>query len=152
MGQAPDQTRRSPNAHPQPASPVSSPEKYYVPPAQEEICLLLFLPPLNSTRKILLFGFKNRTLKLDFYGLVENTVFMPTHTWSLPLPGPVQLPRGSSAQALQAPQQRLGRFTSSALAKTSPLGSQPQSSCSPISHAAEAGTFCVSFSASSPTC
>lgn len=83
----------------------------------EETHLVLFLSSLNSTRKTLLIGFKNRTLELDFYGLVKSTVLVPTHTLSLPLPGPVQLPRSSSAQALQAPRQRLGRFTSSALAE-----------------------------------
>lgn len=40
------------------------------------------------------------TFKVDFYGLTENTLLMPTHTWSLSLLGPLQLPR---AQALQAP-------------------------------------------------
>lgn len=49
-----------------------------------------FLPPSNSTREMLLFGFKNRTPRLDFYGLVKKTVLL-SHTWSLPLPGPVQL-------------------------------------------------------------
>ncbi|KAI5125224.1 Glyceraldehyde-3-Phosphate Dehydrogenase [Manis pentadactyla] len=43
--------------------------------------------------RVLLFGFKNRTFKLDFYGLVNNAVLMLTNTWSLPLPGPIQLPR-----------------------------------------------------------
>lgn len=102
-------------AHPKPTFLVSSPEKYRAPPALEEIHLLLILSPSNSTRKLLLIGFKNRTFKLDFYGLLKSTVLIPTHTWSLPLPGPIQLPRSSSTQALQAPRQKLYRFTSSAL-------------------------------------
>lgn len=105
------------HAHPKPAFPVSSPEEDCVPPDLEKTHLVLFTSSLNSTRKTLLIGFKNRTPEQDFYGLVKSTVLVPTHTFSLPLPGPVQLPRSSSAQALQAPRQRLGRFTSSALAE-----------------------------------
>lgn len=126
MGQAPIQSpqlsgkalcsRGTFYAHPKPTFPVSSPEKYCAPLALE-IHLLLILSPSNSTRKLLLIGFKNRTFKLDFYGLLKSTVLIPTHTWSLPLPGPIQLPRSSSAQALQAPQQKRYRFTSSALAQ-----------------------------------
>lgn len=37
------------------------------------------------------------TFKMDFYGL-KNTA--DSHAWSLPLLGPVQLPRNKSAQAL----------------------------------------------------
>lgn len=68
-----------PSAYPKPAFPVPS-----LVLAQEEIHLLLFERCSHSARKILLFGFKNRTLELDFYGLVKNTVLMATHTWSLP--------------------------------------------------------------------
>lgn len=49
---------------------------------------------------MLLFGFKNRTFKLDFHGLVNNAVLMPTNTWSLPLPGPIQLPRTALSRPL----------------------------------------------------
>lgn len=52
---------------------------------------------------MLLFDFKNRRFQVDCYGLVKNTVLIPTHTWS-----PSQLPRSKFAQALQAPWQRLG--------------------------------------------
>lgn len=109
-----------PNSCPKPTSPVSFPEKDCVPPAWEEIHLFLCPPLSNSTRKLLLFGFKNRTFKLDFYGLVKNSVLMPTHTWSLPLLGLIQPLRSSSAQGLQAPQWNVGRFMSSALAETFP--------------------------------
>lgn len=56
----------SPPAHSKPAFPVPFLEEC-VSPAWEETHLLLFLS--NSTRKIPLIGFKNRTLELDFYGL-----------------------------------------------------------------------------------
>lgn len=41
---------------------------------------------------MLSFGFKNRTFMVDFYGLMKNTVLIPTHTWSLPLLGPFSCP------------------------------------------------------------
>ena len=42
-------------------------------------------------------AFKNRTFKVDIYGLVKNTLLMPTHTWSLSLLGPIQLPRSTGS-------------------------------------------------------
>jgi hypothetical protein len=35
--------------------------------------------------------------------VLSGTLFVPSHTWSLPLRGPVQLPRSNSAQVLQGP-------------------------------------------------
>lgn len=148
MGQAPNQ---SPRFLGKPAFPISSPEKDCVPPALEEIHPQ-FLASSTSTRKILFTGIKNRTLELDFYGLVKSTVLMPTHTWSLPLPGPIQLPSSSSAQTLQALQRGSVDLRVEPWPRPSPYGSQPQSSCSPTSRAPTAGTCCVSFSDSISTC
>lgn len=91
---------------------------------------LFLCPPLsNSTRNFLLFGFKNRTFKLDFYGLGKNTVLVPTHTWSLPLPGLVQPLSGPLRGDLVD-------LRGQPWPRPSSHGSQPPFSSSPTSHAA----------------
>lgn len=90
--------------------------------------------PSNSTRKMLLFGFKNRTLKLDFYGLVKNSAHALPHLVSAPAwPGPAAQKQLCTSSAGSFSRDGVaGRFMSSALAEASSHGSQPQSSCSHI--------------------
>ena len=102
--------------HPQSQLSQLHPQRDGVLPAHEEIHLFLFRPCSNSTRKILLFGFKNRTFKLDFYGLVKNAVLVPTHTWSLPCLAPSSCPKrlctsspGPSAETREIYESGLGR-------------------------------------------
>lgn len=92
------------------------------------------LIPSNSTRKMLLFGFKNRTLKLDFYGLVKNTAHALPHLVSAPAwPHPAAQKQLCTSSAGSFSRDGVpGRFMSSALAEASSHGSQPQSSCSHI--------------------
>lgn len=103
-----------------------------------------FLPPSNSTREMLLFGFKNRTPGLDFYGLVKNTAPALPHLVSAPA-----WPRPAAGSALYkfsgSPRRNVGpgRFMGLALTEAVRHGSRPQPICSPTAHAAEAGTFCV---------
>ena len=133
--------------HPQSQLSQLHPQRDGMLPAHEEIHLFLFRLCSNSTRKILLFGFKNRTFKLDFYGLVKNAVLVPIHTWSLPCLAPSSCPEAALHKLSGPLSGDSGDLRVWPWPRPSPHGSQPRSSCSPTSHAASAGTFCVSFPA-----
>lgn len=104
---------------------------FYHPPTQPGRCCYLV---------------KNRTPRLDFYGLVKKTVPALPHLVSAPA-----WPRAAAGAALYkfsgSPRRNVGpgRFMGLALAEALSHGSQPQPSCSPTTHAAEAGTFCVFY-------
>lgn len=76
---------------PAPGPRSSKEDRVHLPPCCSETF------PLGATGRMPLFGFRSRTFKMDFYS-PKNTA--DSHAWSLPLLGPVQLPRNKSAQAL----------------------------------------------------
>lgn len=118
---------------PQTSLPSFIPQKKIVGHQLGKRLLFVCLPLTDSTRKLLLFGFKNRTFELDFYGLVKHSALVPTRTWSLPLPGLVQLLRSRPQGALRGD---LVDLRVQPWPRTSPHGSQPLFSCAPMSHAA----------------
>lgn len=114
----------------------------------EKFILPLFQSPSHSTRKILLFGFKNRTLELDFYGLVKKLSRAHPHLVSAPAwPRPAAQKQLCTSSLGPSVDLRARPWL-----RPSPHGSRPQSSCSPTSSAASARTSCVSVPAPTPTC
>lgn len=105
---------------------------------------MLLFTTLQLNQGVLLFGFKNRTPRLDFYGLVRNAAPALPHlvsapAWLCPAAGSTLYKFSESTKRNVGP----GRFMGLALAEAVHHGSQPQPSCSPTAHAAEAGTFCL---------